>query len=809
LSDRLFPDGEDNGLGSVSERMRHCLATIGGPTLRPADLAPEISLSGKGLRNAAGLFLSEEGTFTRAAAEDLEAIRDWPVEKRIRTALATVFSETGPVDLPDKRVDVIATGTRGFLTDRQMEAAEAALAGPLTVLQGPPGSGKSEVISSLIISAVLNGKTVLFSAKNHQAVDEVEGRIKAIAPEFPLLTRARDAQGERDVSFLDALIQLGQDDTRQLAPNADIEPVSISIRRRANEHQDQRRRLREEIALHLALSELSERREMLGRTVKVPRRLKARFKWSLPLLSVFAFFRRRRKNLFDPLAEDASLRDVDNRISDIRKHLSERKADAVQQRDHLDSAQVELNRDISTFLPRLAAWITRPTEPERQQLSEKVKELEFTKIKSGKRLAAEDARAVLRHRPVWAVSTLSAPSRIPLVPGLFDYVIFDETSQSDIASALPLLARATKTVVVGDPMQLSFVRPLGIGAEHALMDAAGLPKRGRSTFAQSVNSLFDFCASRPVAKRLLLVDQFRSAPAIVDYLNSDFYDGRLIGRRGEEHFRPPNGYLPGLAWEDVSGHETRREGGPVNVPEAKQVASLLKRLSEDCSFNGHVGVISPFNAQVAEIQKAVQAHVSEATRKRFSLRVATVDKFQGGEADIIVFSLVLAANSPQSTRSFLQKERRRFNVAVSRARALCIVVGDLTYAKHSRIRHIEFLAERASKPWSPPKPNLFDSSWERRLDVAMRERGLTPYPQYPVGRRYLDFALDPDGLKLNIEVDGRRWHTDASGNRKVADRLRDQEMRARGWKVLRFWVHQLAEDMEACLDSIEHELDRR
>ena len=95
------------------------------------------------------------------------------------------------------------------------------------------------------------------------------------------------------------------------------------------------------------------------------------------------------------------------------------------------------------------------------------------------------------------------------------------------------------------------------------------------------------------------------------------------------------------------------------------------------------------------------------------------------------------------------------------------------------------------------------------MHVAMQSRGMQPIQQYPVGRRYLDFALDPGGIKLDVEVDGVRWHTDASGNRKIADRLRDQEMRARGWKVLRFWVHQLADDMEACLDSIERELGRR
>ena len=507
------------------------------------------------------------------------------------------------------------------------------------------------------------------------------------------------------------------------------------------------------------------------------------------------------------MPENASLRQINNRIADLTYQLQQA-ASSSEGTVPTDSDYASLGKDIAAFLPKLAEVLTKPTEEERVQIATRTKELDFNSVKSVRRMPLEDAQTVLRHRPIWAVSTLSVPSRVPLAPGLFDYVIFDETSQSDIASALPLLTRAKKAVVVGDPMQLNFVRPLGSGTEHALMDAAGLPKQGRSSFAQSINSLFDFCASRPAAKRFLLADQFRSAPAIVDYLNADFYADQLIGRRWEEQFRPPKGYRPGLAWEDVTGHETRGDGGPVNKAEAERVSLLLKKFAGDDSFNGSVGVISPFNAQVAEIQKIVTSHLAEAERDRLSLRISTVDKFQGGEADLILLSLVMAANSPQSTQAFLKKERRRLNVAVSRARALCIVLGDLSNAKTCRIRHIEFLADRASKPWSPPRPRQFDSSWERRVYTGMRARGLEPHPQYPLGTRYLDFALFADNTKLDVEVDGVRWHTDVTGNRKTADRLRDKEVIGRGWKVLRFWVHQLAEDMEACLDSIERELGR-
>ena len=181
-------------------------------------------------------------------------------------------------------------------------------------------------------------------------------------------------------------------------------------------------------------------------------------------------------------------------------------------------------------------------------------------------MPAEEARLVLAHRPLWAVSALSAAPRLPLISGLFDYVVFDEASQCDIASALPLFGRARRAVVVGDPEQLGFVPQLSIRQEHALMDAAGLGSTGRHAVAQSINSLFGFAAGRPAARQHFLADQFRSDPAIVGYLNDAFYEGRLVAAQDERWARWPDGYRPGLAWHDVRGRANRRMVATSTMP---------------------------------------------------------------------------------------------------------------------------------------------------------------------------------------------------------------------------------------------------
>ncbi|WIJ25793.1 AAA domain-containing protein [Devosia sp. RR2S18] len=788
-------NAEEQGLAGIGDRIRYALATLGAGELRPADLAQSLPLSSQGVRNAAALFLSEDATFTKGAAADLESLASLPAEALQDSALYRMLvggsSAGDPIASPIPISD---------LTDSQLLAADACLAGPLTVVQGPPGTGKSQLILTLLASAVLNGRSVLFAAKNHQALNEVEKRLAELISDVPLLVRGRDAEGERDVSFLDVMAELAREEAAQSAGAGDVDDQLKSVVDAAARAGENRRRMHLLQNAHSALSELADRQD-----APEPKRMwghASRLNW---LLALFRRIRAPRpQNILDALPAEASLASVQERRGELRALIARTTAE-------LESGKAEAKQTFESalgLLRKVAALRTKPNAEQWRRISDRYRDLDFNRVKRSTALSAADAADVVRHRPIWAMSTLSVPSRIPLIPGLFDYVVFDEASQCDVASALPLLARARRAVIVGDPMQLRFIPSLSNRTEHALMDAAGLPKTSRFDFAQSTNSLFDFASRRTMAQRCFLRDQFRSAPAIVDYLNADFYQGRLVGRRENDFFNPPKAYKPGLAWEDVQGLATREDGGTVNADEAKRICDLLADLAADDSFRGSVGVLSPFNAQVALITREVSSRLSVEQRKRLALHVATIDKFQGGEADVIFFSLVLTRSAPFSARTFLSKERRRLNVAISRARAVCIVVGDLEYAQRCGIKHIEYLSGKANGNWSPPRAP-FDSLWERRLDTAMRNRGLQPVPQYPVGSKYLDFALDPDGAKINIEVDGRRWHTDADGERKVSDRIRDEEMRARGWRVMRFWVHELQADMGGCIDRIQREYNER
>lgn len=797
LIDALFPEGEDSGFEDVVRRLANAVATLGGTSLKPAQPGRELTIEGEGLRNVTGLFLPTDARFTQGAERDLDAIRDWPDDALRETSLLSLLCAIGASAAGADGTapsEVVAPSGPQVLTDRQYDSAVSALGGPLTLIQGPPGTGKSEVILSLLTSIVLAGHSALLVSKNHRALDEVEERLARIVGDTPLLTRARDSDGERDTSFLAQMRLLADGDAlpdREAAPDGAKDVLEPARRLLAI-----RLRRRHLTKLNLALSDAVERLERWNEAAP-PAAAKPTGLGGL-LHRFVAMLRRR---IAPRTADDSDDRTaIAVRVQVLRCDLTDRANDpSAADADGLTQA---VATEAAAALVRSAARLTTPDHAARQILADRLQALRFSGRTKPAQMTDEEARLVLRHRPIWAVSTLSVASRIPLRPALFDYVVFDEASQCDIASALPLFARARKAVVVGDPMQLGFIPQMSIRQEHALMDAVGLGPAARHGIAQSINSLFDFVRARGTASRHFLADQFRSDPSIVAYLNEAFYEGRLVAAQDERKARWPDGYKPGLAWHDVRGRPTREDGGNVNHAEADEIVRLLVGMIRERHFTGSIGVLSPFNTQVALLLRRIRTVLSEAERR--DLRVATIDRFQGGEADVVIFSLVVASGVHPSALTFYDRERRRVNVAISRARALCLVAGDKEFARKSRVRTLAFLAEAVGRPPRPRDP--FDSEWERRLHAALQRRGLEAIPQYPVGSRYLDFALDPEGTKLDVEVDGRRWHADPDGNRKVADRLRDRELIARGWKVRRFWVHELAEDMEKCVDLVERDL---
>lgn len=102
--------------------------------------------------------------------------------------------------------------------------------------------------------------------------------------------------------------------------------------------------------------------------------------------------------------------------------------------------------------------------------------------------------------------------------------------------------------------------------------------------------------------------------------------------------------------------------------------------------------------------------------------------------------------------------------------------------------------------------DVWRSQCEMDFERLLRGLGLPVQHSYPLpGSRYVyDMALiREDGKKLDIEVDGERWHLDASGQRREHDIRRDRFSESQGWEVMRFWYNDLRQDMDSCAKRVQ------
>lgn len=813
-------------MAAFARRLDAAMRTSLAEPLEPSAPAPDIPAAPRtAIHNAIVLSLDEAGKYTRSAIADYDRLIGRDGEGIAETALASLVDEgaTGAASPPPPVLHPFA------LSESQLVATRAALDGPLAVITGPPGTGKSQLIAAFMVSAAAAGKSVLFAARQHRALDAVQERLHAVCGERALLVRANDGEGVSSVTFARAVQALlarpdGADAGRRLAER--LAAIASDDRERwrlIDAHREIARLSDEAAAARLAFeTALAERERLLA---------EAQAKGVAPPPPATSWLRRLRARLAalfvtGPAVGTArALAESDRSVAAHAKALAAREMQLRQARAALareTGDPVALSERIAEAtrgaMPALLDALESVDANARRRLTELAGEAGLKGNSGPGRLAlpADAAGLVLKHLPLWAVTTLAAGSRIPLTAGLFDYVVFDEAAQTDIASAVPLLYRAKKAVVVGDPQQLAMITDLDAREERDLLRAHDLLRPGIGRFAQGRTSLFDLAASSPQARRHLLAEHFRSHPAIADYINEAFYGRRLTTLTDTRALRVPAGARPGLHWSDVTGPMRVRAGAgsrsAASDAEADAVVSEIERLIAQ-GYAGTIGVVTIFELQAQAIAERIARAIPPEERTARALKVFTANRFQGDERDVVFLSLCLSADTPPGARHFLASEKRLLNVAVSRARAICHVVGDLAHCEKSGIPHVEALvrqwrrgALRVGGGQAPRADDRFDSIWERRLHDALVARGLSPIPQYPIAGRFLDLALvDEEAtppLRLDIEVDGVAYHQGADGERRSSDLWRDYQLRSLGWRVLRFWVYELRDDMEGCVDRI-------
>lgn len=307
-----------------------------------------------------------------------------------------------------------------------------------------------------------------------------------------------------------------------------------------------------------------------------------------------------------------------------------------------------------------------------QKPKSKRKILEHPSIQQGK--DAKSIMAALKNGTVDVVAGTAWLWCDSIMRQSVDVLVVDEAGQFSLANALAVSTAADSLVLLGDPQQLpqpsKGSHPGGAGAsalEHLVHGDAETEGEKRETIEQG--------------KGLFLERTWRLPPAVAEFTSSFFYNGQLkahpdckrqLLESGSREYDGAGLYFRSVPHDGNVNHS--RE-------EAEAIGDIVSHLLSEPPFwtsrkgerrkidGSDILVVAPYNSQVQELLERLEE------RDLSDVAVGTVDKFQGQEAPIVIFSMA-TSNPEDAPRGFeFLFSLNRLNVATSRSQAIVIIVG--------------------------------------------------------------------------------------------------------------------------------------
>jgi very-short-patch-repair endonuclease len=401
--------------------------------------------------------------------------------------------------------------------------------------------------------------------------------------------------------------------------------------------------------------------------------------------------------------------------------------------------------------------------------------------------------------PCWVMPEWRVCEQLPSNLGMFDLVIVDEASQSDIRS-LPILLRAKKILIVGDNQQ---VTPTPIGIDQTEVQHLRSIYLDDIYFADQMDphvSLYDFAGLLYPGKTLMLREHFRCVAPIIAF-SSRFYPQPLVPLRqpsADQRLDPP------LIDIYVQHGRQRKQ---INEAEAAVIVDQIAEFTEDPE-NAHRGIAVialSGDKQGKYINDLLLDTLGSEVMQRHRIICGRPSELQGQERDVVYLSMVACPQTRRAVR--VDMFRQRFNVAMSRARDRMILVRSVhakdlseTDLKRAVIDHFKKPLADANISQGTDILEICESAFEREFGKEMLARNYRIRPQFKVGEYRIDFVIEGAGdRRLAVELDGDKYH---GPERWQADFYRQKALERMKWQFWRCWASAWARDRQACLDDL-------
>lgn len=578
----------------------------------------------------------------------------------------------------------------------QKAATEQALTHPLSIIEGPPGTGKTQSILSIVANCVLQGKTVAIVSNNNAATKNVVEKLEKYELDFlTAYLGNRENQknfiAKQNLKYPDmnSWEKSHEERTRLRAKLRDAEAELNTMLT----YQNERAKLRHELT-ELSLEQRyfeNYQEESSQKTIefRVRRTLSSK-KWLRLLIELqhgnSNRFWQRVKNVFVygirgkdffAASEEAQIVTIQSKYYQSKHHELEGKIDALNQKLEAFSFDKEMEIYSETSMSLFKAVLAERYRTRSQRPEFKESDVRY------------NMATVLKEYPVILSSTHSLRRNMPK-DELFDYVLIDESSQVDVVTGALALSCAKNVVVVGDSKQLpNIVTTENKQFVSALYETYKIPKGLQYDQFSLLTALFELYPDVPST---LLKEHYRCHPQIIDFCNRKFYNNELVILSEAQDEASPL-----VLYRTAKGNHARHTVNRRQIDEIEQVI-MPKYFESDAHET--IGIIAPYRQQVQEIQR-----LYPETHPR--VQVDTVHKFQGREKDAIILSTVADRVKAQD----FVDDANLINVAVSRAveKLIVIVSEDAKNWKHTNLGDlIDYIQHQNFEVVDSPIHSVFD-----------------------------------------------------------------------------------------------------
>lgn len=530
----------------------------------------------------------------------------------------------------------------------QMNAIEKAFSNRLSVISGPPGTGKTQVILNIIANAVINEEKIAIISNNNTAVENIYSKLKNQNLEFFVANlgnsnnvtsffekkdfyklRAIDYQksdiNKKEIHSISSLAKKLFEYNNKLTI-IKIEKIELEEEFLHFENKYSKSRMKDLEITYNSYEKYLELEQYLinKKSFNFFNRLFIRFKYKIKNIN--------NKNVNLIINELIyryyllKIKKLEDEIYKINNYLIEN-----------DSGKVDkllVDKSMKFF---------------KNYLFNKYHDLEFFDFTKDN--YKKFYNLFLNRYPV-TLSTTQSLLRNCYSNFMYDLVVIDEASQSDILSTLLTMNVAKRMVIVGDQKQLSQIENTDIyEASDMLIKKYNIKKCYQYKDNSIISSVLSLSSK---ISNVVLKEHYRCDYSIIQFCNRMFYNNELM------IYTKKNSNNPFFIVHTVEGNHARRNPngtGQYNDRESEEIVQILKNIDET-----DIGIISPFRAQVDYIKSKISSTYPD-------VEVDTIHKYQGRQKKVIILSTVvnnLDYEKNELITDFIT-DSRLLNVAVSRA----------------------------------------------------------------------------------------------------------------------------------------------